>query len=197
MIAAAKANLRDNVVFSLFIDSGIRLAELAGINMGNLDIPGGWVRVMGKSPMERGVPFRTDAARLLTGYTEAERQNTGKDDYLFLGSNGRPLPKRGAQSLLVRLGRKAGVKERLAPHKLRYSFTTYGSNYGANLEELRLILGHADPSTPSNSYLNLQNVDLKRAHARFSPLAHLKRNQSEQPFIALDKGRRPGSFEVK
>jgi hypothetical protein len=84
------------------------------------------------------------------------------------------LSKSGFQSLLSRLGKNAGVKERLSPHKLRHSFATLGSNYGANLEQLRIILGHSDIKTTSGSYLNLRDADAKRVHARFSPLANLK-----------------------
>ena len=133
------------------------------------------MRVMGKGRKERIVPFEADAAHCLSVYIEAERKNAGNDEPLFLTDDGRPLSKRGVQSVLVRLGQKAGIKERLAPHKLRHSFATWGANYGANLEELRIILGHADISTTSGSYLNVQNADLKKAHARFSPLAHLKK----------------------
>ncbi len=174
LLAAAEANIRDKAIVSLFIDSGIRLGELAGIKMGNLDIDAGWVKVMGKGRKERIVPFQSDAAQCLELYVAAKRQNAGKDDFLFLTEDGLPLSKRGVQSLLVRLGKKAGVQERLSPHKLRHSFATLGSNYGANLEQLRIILGHSDIKTTSDSYLNLRDGDVKRAHARFSPLENLK-----------------------
>ena len=134
---------------------------------------------MGKGRKERIVPFHTDAAHCLSLYVETERKNAGKDEPLFLTDDGHPLSKRGVQSLLVRLGKKAGIHERLAPHKLRHSFATWSANYGANLEELRIILGHADVSTTSGSYLNVQNADLKKAHARFSPLDHLKSKETK------------------
>ena len=174
VIRAAETSLRDNAIFSLFIDSGIRLEELEGIKMGNLDIAEGWVRVMGKGRKERIVPFQTDAAHCLSLYVEAERKHAGKDEPLFLTDDGHPLSKRGVQALMWRLGKNAGIKERLSPHKLRHSFATLGAKWGASLEDLRIILGHADISTTSGSYLNVQNADLKDAHARFSPLAHLK-----------------------
>src|SRR5208283_2445819 len=101
-----------------------------------------------------------------------------------------PLSKRGVQALMWRLGKNAGIKERLSPHKLRHSFATLGAKWGANLEELRIILGHADVSTTSGSYLNVQNADLKDAHARFSPLAHLKQTAAGEHSDVPDKNQK-------
>ena len=197
VIEAVEQNLRDNAIFSLFIDSGIRLEELSEIKMGKLDIPGGWVRVMGKGHKERIVPFEADAAHCLSVYVEAERKNAANDEPLFLTDDGHPLSKRGVQSLLVRLGKKAGIQERLAPHKLRHSFATLNANYGANLEELRIILGHADVSTTSGSYLNVQNADLKKAHARFSPLGHLKSKETGPRSDMPEKNAQSNLSELK
>jgi Phage integrase family len=116
---------------------------------------------------------------------------------LFLTDKGHPLSKRGVQSVMVRMGQKAGIKERLAPHKLRHSFATWSANYGANLEDLRIILGHADISTTSGSYLNVQNADLKQAHARFSPLAHLKQIAAGEHSDVPDKNRKAIPSEIK
>ena len=197
VIRAAETSLRDKAIFSLFIDSGIRLEELEGIKMGNLDIAEGWVRVMGKGRKERIVPFHPDAGRCLSLYIEAERKHAGKDEPLFLTDDGHPLSKRGVQALMWRLGENAGVKQRLSPHKLRHSFATLGAKWGANLEELRIILGHADVSTTSRSYLNVQNADLKDAHNRFSPLAHLKQIAAGEHEDVLDKNRKVIPSEVK
>jgi len=145
---------------------------------------------MGKGRKERIVPFQTDAAHCLSLYVEAERKHAGKDEPLFLTDDGHPLSKRGVQALMWRLGENAGVKERLAPHKLRHSFATLGAKWGANLEELRIILGHADISTTSGSYLNVQNADIKNAHARFSPLAHLKQIAAGEHPDVPDKNRK-------
>jgi site-specific recombinase XerD len=190
VIRAAETSLRDNAIFSLFIDSGIRLEELEGIRIGNLDIAEGWVRVMGKGRKERIVPFQTAAANCLSLYIEAERKHAGKDEPLFLTDDGHPLSKRGVQALMWRLGKNAGIKERLSPHKLRHSFATLGAKWGANLEQLRIILGHADISTTSGSYLNVQNADLKDAHARFSPLAHLKQIAAGEHSDVPDKNQK-------
>jgi site-specific recombinase XerD len=197
VIRAAKTSLRDNAIFSLFIDSGIRLEELEGIKIGDLNIPEGWVRVMGKGRKERIVPFHPDAGRCLSLYIEAERKHAGKDEPLFLTDDGQPLSKRGVQAVMWRLGKNAGIKERLAPHKLRHSFATLGNKWGASLEELRIILGHADVSTTSRSYLNVQNADLKDAHTRFSPLAHLKQIASGAHDDVPDKNRKAIPSEVK
>ncbi len=75
--------------------------------------------------------------------------------------------------MLARLGREAGIKERLSPHKLRHTFATRSLKYGGNLEYIRIILGHSDIKTTSNAYINVDQADVKAAHQKFSPLSKL------------------------
>ena len=181
IIATAEANIRDNAVFNLFLDSGIRLAELARLTIGGVDTQGGRVRVLGKGSKERVAYFEADAAESIERYVRECRRGAAQTDFLFLTDDGHPLTKRGVQSLLLRLGKKAGIKERLAPHKLRHSFATLSVKYGANLEYVRKILGHADIKTTSESYLHAQDADVKAAHSHFSPLSNLRRADIGKP----------------
>lgn len=147
--ATAAASIRDNAVFCLFLDSGIRLSELGTLKIGDVDTQSGTLKVRGKGNKERFAYFSVDAVKHVDRYMRQFRHGAGKGDFLFLTKDGQPLQARGIQSLLLRLGEKAGLEERLTPHKLRHSFATLSLKYGGNLEYIRKILGHTDIKTTS------------------------------------------------
>jgi integrase/recombinase XerC len=191
VFAAAAASIRDLAIFCLFLDSGIRLAELAGLQMGDIDTQNGTIKVRGKGNKERFACFGDDAAQCLDQYVKKFRQNGEKDTPLFLTEEGKPLQARGIQALLLRLGKKAGLEERLAPHKLRHTFATLSLKYGSNVEYIRKLLGHTDIKTTSNSYLNVPDADISAAHRRFSPLSNLRGTITEKS-PASSEAAKPG-----
>jgi site-specific recombinase XerD len=173
--AAAVANIRDEAVFCLLLDSGIRLAELAGLKMGDVDTQSGSLKVHGKGNKERFAYLGADAAKCVDRYIKECRQGAARSDFLFLTEDGKPLQARGIQALLLRLGKKAGLDERLSAHKLRHTFATQSLKYGGNMEYIKKVLGHTDIKTTSEAYLNVQDADVSAAHRRFSPLSNLQR----------------------
>jgi site-specific recombinase XerD len=193
--AAAAANVRDNAIFCLFLDSGLRLSELSGLRIGDVDTQSGTVKTLGKGKKERYAYFAKDAANNIDSYIEQYRQGAAKGDFLFLNEDGWPLQARGIQSLLLRLGKKAGLQERLSAHKLRHTFATLSLKYGGNLEYIRKILGHTDIKTTSEAYLNVQDADISAAHQRFSPLSNLQDTTAGKVFVLPDGGR-PGAQPV-
>jgi integrase/recombinase XerC len=172
---AAAANIRDQAVFCVFLDSGIRLAELSSLEIGNVDTQTGILKVRGKGNKERFAYLGTDTAKCVDRYIKECRQGAAKGDPLFVTEDGQPLQARGVQSLLLRLGKKAGLDERLSAHKLRHSFATLSLKYGGNLEYIRKILGHTDIKTTSEAYLNVPDADVRAAYRRFSPMSNLQR----------------------
>jgi site-specific recombinase XerD len=140
--AAAKDSVRDNAVFSLFLDSWLRLSELGGLKIGDVDTQSGTIKTLGKGKKERLVYLGADAVKCLDCYIEQFRQGATRGDFLFLAKDGHLLQTRGIQSMLLRLGKKAGLEERLSAHKLRHTFATLSLKYGGNLEYLRIIKGH-------------------------------------------------------
>ena len=168
-----KGQLRNKAIIYLFLDPGFRLAELCGLRINQIDAEEGWAWFMGKGQKERRVPLHALAAAAIGDYVKHERPAPRDTDRLFLTADGRPLSARGMQSMLARLGREAGLKERLSPHKLRHTFATDALKYGGNLEYVRIILGHSNIKTTSDSYINADFRDIKDAHEKFSPLANL------------------------
>lgn len=185
-VSTVVTGIRDRAIYELFLDSGIRLKELAGIKIGDIDIEKGSVRVMGKGGKERFVYFSPLVAESIKAYVTEYRGNAAVNDALFVTSTGSSLTKRGIQTMLYRLGEKAGLKERLSPHKLRHTFATLSLKNGGNLEYIRKILGHTDIKTTSEAYLNVQDEDVKAAHTKFSPLANLKTGDDGKIITLLD-----------
>ncbi len=195
VFAVAKTSIRDLAIFCLFLDSGIRLAELAGLKMGDVDTRKGTLKVYGKGAKERFAYFNMEVAKYIDRYVQEFRQGAVKNDFLFLTQEGKPLQARGIQALLLRLGKKAGLEERLAPHKLRHTFATLSLKYGGNLEYIRKILGHTDIKTTSGSYLNAEDADISAAHRHFSPLSNLQAAAEGQEPVLPD-GAKPDDQPV-
>lgn len=193
---AAAANIRDQSIFYLFLDSGVRLAELSLLKVADVDTQDGRIKVLGKGGKERFAYFSPVTAASLDIYVKKHRSAATRNERLFLAADGHPLSASGIQSLLERLGRKAGIKERLAPHKLRHTWATLSLKYGGNLEYIKKILGHSDIQTTSEAYLNVQDEDVKAAYRNFSPLANLKTASAGKGFVLPDEGKPADQQEI-
>jgi site-specific recombinase XerD len=117
----AERDLRNKAVIFMFLDTGLRLTELSEVTVNTIDIREGSVRVMGKGRKEGLVHLSPPAAAAAEDYIKNGRPAPKNTDRLFLTPSGHLLSARGMQSMLARLGREAGVKERLSPHKLRHT----------------------------------------------------------------------------
>lgn len=170
---AAEDSLRNQAILYVFLDTGIRLKELSQINLVDVDMQEGIIKIFGKGGKERLVYFNPVTADILKQYINNERPREPNNERLFLLADGHSLSSSGIQSLLERIGRKAGIKERLAPHKLRHTWATLSLKYGGNLEYIRKIMGHTDIKTTSDAYLNARDEDIQDAHRNFSPIANL------------------------
>jgi integrase/recombinase XerC len=193
---AAATNIRDQAIFYLFLDSGVRLAELSRLKVSDIDLLEGEFKVLGKGGKERFAYFSPLTAASLDSYVKKHRYAAAPNERLFVAADGHPLSTSGIQSLLERLGRRAGIKERLSPHKLRHTWATLSLKYGGNLEYIRKILGHSDIQTTSEAYLNVQDADVKAAYMNFSPLANLKAAGDGKRFVLPDERRPRDQQEV-
>ena len=122
----------------------------------------------------------------MDAYFKEFRNDALDNDPLFITQEGRRLTTSGIQSMLCRLGEKAGLQERLSPHKLRHSFATLSLKYGGNLEYIKKILGHSDIKTTSEAYLNVLDDDVSTAHQQFSPLSNINKGTSQRTGISSD-----------
>lgn len=141
--------LRDRAILELFYSSGLRLAELHGLDVTDLDLDAGTVRVVGKGRKERITPVGRQAATAIRRYLEADR-GTGTDctdPCLFTSRTGGRLSRRQIQRIVGRWLAEATGGESMSPHALRHTFATHLLDEGADLLVVKELLGHSSLST--------------------------------------------------
>ena len=163
--------LRDHAMIELMYAVGLRVSELVGLRLGQVDLREGWVRVIGKGSKERLVPFGPRATAALRRYIEArDVRFPAAGDILFLNGRGGPLTRGGFASRLAAAARRAGISGRVTPHQLRHSCAPSLLEGGADLRVLSELLGHASVLTTAR-YAHVSAEHLKaacrRAHPRF------------------------------
>jgi site-specific recombinase XerD len=167
----ALAQPRERALALLLLDTGLRLAEVAALRVGDLR-PDGTVRVLGKGSKERIVPIGATARAALLRYVR-ERESVGPADHLFVGRTG-PLGRRGIQVAIRRLGRRAGVTTRCSPHTFRHTFARGYLVNGGDVFSLQQILGHTTLDMVRR-YVSLTEADLVARHRTASPADRLGR----------------------
>ncbi len=161
---------RDAALLEVLYATGLRVSELVGLTIKQVDLRRGVVRPLGKGHKERLVPMVPQAVEKLKRYlTEGRPQLLkGKDSpFVFVNRRGGGLSRQGFGKILQHYARLAGLG-RLSPHTLRHSFATHLLIRGANLRVLQLLLGHADLAT-TQIYTHLDAERLKSAHKKAHP----------------------------
>ncbi len=141
---------RDKAVLELFYASGLRLSELVGLKIDQLDLGQGMVRVLGKGNKERLVPFGKQAAASLKAYLGRRKELLdGKPDnpFLFLNKLGGHISARAVERLIDKYLKRTGIQKKVTPHVLRHTFATHLLNSGADMRGIQELLGHASLST--------------------------------------------------
>jgi integrase/recombinase XerD len=171
---------RNLAIFLLLLDSGIRVSELVSINLEDVDLAEGHIKIrIGKGNKERIVPIGSLVQKALWKYINNSRAQpiTDKVRSLFLSNNGLPLTRSGIQQLIRRCGKRAGINGvRCSPHTLRHTFSRNYLVNGGDIFSLQRILGHSSLASV-RTYLNLFAEDIKRQHQRFSPVDNLVDNR--------------------
>ena len=168
---------RDQAMLELFYSSGLRLAELVGLNLQQLDLPAGLVRVLGKGNKERVLPVGRKAREALQAWLPLRALSRPADDALFVSQQGRRLSPRAVQLRV----RQAGVRElgqHLHPHMLRHSFASHLLESSQDLRSVQELLGHADIGT-TQIYTHLDFQHLAKIYDQAHPRA--KRKQEGEP----------------
>lgn len=137
--------LRDAALLALFLYGGLRLAELAGLRRSQIDFAAGTIRVLGKGSKERIAPLHPNAADRLERHLKDACVNA--DAPVFPREDGAPLTTRQAGYIVHKAVRRAGLSHRITPHKLRHTFATQLLQEGADLMEIRDLLGHSNLAT--------------------------------------------------
>lgn len=163
--------LRDRAMLELFYSSGLRVSELATLEIHQLDLEQKFLRVFGKGSKERLVPIGSKAAVAIQAYLDSGRQffvkpHTGSD--LFLSERGRAISRKMLWVIIKRYAKAAGIEKPVKPHLLRHSFATHLLNGGADLRVIQEMLGHADIST-TQIYTSVEESRLLEQHDKFHP----------------------------
>ncbi len=164
---------RDKAMLELLYASGMRISELVGLNLGDVNTAEGYVRCFGKGNKERIVPIYEQAARLVKEYTEETRPKLAhkKDGVaLFLNPRGDRLTRQGFWQKLKEYAKSAGLDAKISPHTLRHSFATHMLSGGADLRAVQELLGHANIST-TQVYTHLTSEHVRRTYERSHPRA--------------------------
>jgi integrase/recombinase XerD len=164
--------LRDRAMLELFYSSGLRVSELAGLSLQQVDLEQGFVRVFGKGAKERVVPVGRTAVDALATYIVSARSHFVKPkrtgSQLFLSNRGTAISRKTIWLLVKGYTRRAGVNKRVKPHLLRHSFATHLLSGGADLRAIQEMLGHANIGT-TQIYTAVEPERLLEQHAKFHP----------------------------
>ena len=139
-----RATARDTAIVELLYASGLRVSELVGLDVGDVDVAAMTVRVVGKGSKERIVPFGAAAARALRDYLAGRQASR---DAVFLNRRGGRLTVRSVHTIVRRRAKAAGIGRRVSPHTLRHTFATHLLDSGADLRAIQELLGHSRLST--------------------------------------------------
>ncbi|MEH7377454.1 site-specific tyrosine recombinase XerD [Neobacillus drentensis] len=164
--------IRDKAMLELLYATGIRVSELIGLEIDNIQLTMGFVRCTGNK--ERIIPIGRAAADAIKHYLEDGRPRftsaKQQDHALFLNHQGKQLTRQGFWKILKKLAREAGIDKELTPHTLRHSFATHLLENGADLRAVQEMLGHADIST-TQIYTHVSKTKLKDVYSKFHPRA--------------------------
>jgi integrase/recombinase XerD len=170
---------RDRAMLEVLYGSGLRISELVGLSLSDVDLDGGLLRVVGKGDKERVVPIGRMATSALAAWAgpggrrelEPERwARRGDAEALFLNQRGGRLSRQGAWAIIRRHGDRAGLGERLTPHVLRHSCATHMLDHGADIRSVQELLGHASIST-TQIYTLVSNERLWQVYQEAHPRA--------------------------
>ena len=162
---------RDKAMLELLYATGLRVSELVGLKISQVNLEAGFVRTMGKGSKERMVPMGGQAVEALRTYLFDRRVSLlkkGPSPYVFLNARGGALTRQGFWKIIKKYGLQAGIKKVITPHLLRHSFASHLLECGADLRAVQVMLGHADIST-TQIYTHVTRERLKEVHEKHHP----------------------------
>lgn len=163
---------RDRAMLELLYASGLRVSELAKLELGQINLEAHFLICRGKGGRERPVPFGASAAGWINRYLQTARPLILKNEspYVFLTRQGRPFTRQGVWKLLHQYAVAAGLEDKVSPHVLRHSFATHLLERGADLRSVQVMLGHSQITT-TQIYTHLSRQWLREVYDRFHPRA--------------------------
>ena len=175
--------LRDRAILELLYATGIRISELAGLSIADLDASGGVVRVLGKGSKERIVPVGRCALRALAAWlgpagrpriSGGRTPGRGDAQAMFISTRGRRMSRQAVWTVVNTAARRVGLGDRVTPHVLRHSFATHLLDHGADIRVVQELLGHASITT-TQVYTKVSQEHLRRVYLAAHPRARRRR----------------------
>lgn len=164
---------RDRTILELLYATGMRVTELIQIEIDDVNLIMGFVKVFGKGNKERIIPLGDTVIEYLDTYINTVRPQLLKKtvtNVLFLNLHGRPLTRQGIWKLIKQYGLRANINKTLTPHTLRHSFATHLLENGADLRAVQEMLGHSDIST-TQLYTHVSKTQIRQMYNQFHPRA--------------------------
>jgi site-specific recombinase XerD len=143
---SSKTPLRDKAILELMYSAGLRVSEAVSVDVQDVDLAAGTVRVRGKGNKDRVTIFGRKCAEAIKLYIASER-DPSLDGALFLGQGNRRVTTRTVQNVIKRWAKHAGLPDSVSPHTLRHSFATHLLDGGADLKSVQQLLGHESVAT--------------------------------------------------
>ena len=165
--------LRDRAILETLYGTGIRISELTGLDLEDIDLTEREMRVLGKGARERVVPVGDAAAASLQEYVGLGRAKLARSysqRALFLNQRGGRLTRQGAWEVVKKYAKRAGLEGKMTPHTLRHSYATHLLENGADLRFIQELLGHASIST-TQIYTHISKAKLRESYLKAHPHA--------------------------
>ena len=165
--------IRDRCMLEVLYATGLRVSELVGLTVGQINLSAGVLRVRGKGARERLVPLGEEAAHQLRGFIDGARGrilNGRRTDALFPTQQGRGMTRQAFWQRVRKHGAAAGIETGISPHSLRHAFATHLLDHGADLRAVQLLLGHSSLST-TQIYTQVARKRLQDLHREHHPRA--------------------------
>lgn len=162
-------SLRDKAILECLYATGMRVSEIVGLRLNDVNLESGFIKCRGKGDKERLVPVGRQGIQACREYLEKVRAKQGaKTDHFFIGKRKQGLTREFVWQMIKKYARQAGIQKNISPHTFRHSFATHLLERGADLRILQELLGHADIST-TQIYTHVTRDHLKGVHTRFHP----------------------------
>lgn len=160
---------RDRAMVELLYSCGLRVSELTGLKVKDIDMKNGFLKCFGKGSKERIVPFGERAREVLKDYLLDRDKRNIQSEYLFVSRRGERILRQFINAILNKYAKKARIRKRVHPHMLRHSFATHLLERGADLRSVQELLGHVDIST-TQIYTHLTKERLREIYLSSHPL---------------------------
>ncbi|MBN2453905.1 MAG: tyrosine recombinase XerC [Candidatus Omnitrophica bacterium] len=165
------SGLRDRALLETLYSCGIRVSELVGLDLGDVDFISGVIKVLGKGSKERVVPIGEPALKAIRLYVDKRPEKKVRDKKaVFLNTRGTRLTDRSVRRILDRYVKEVAIAEKISPHSLRHSFATHLLDRGADLRSVQELLGHMNLST-TQIYTHVTMDRLKTIYDKAHPRA--------------------------